>query len=430
MHIFDAFIGKSNKAKMINKGNKPLPGTHLVCDSLCHSGNNAGLHTNASLFNQVKDFFTKILSTSDWPARWHCGTWSDFHGWLYILSDLSIWAAYFAIPVLLYRIVHKRRDLPFLKIFWLFIAFILLCGTTHLLDAMIFWWPAYRLSALIKLATGLVSIVTVFALYKIVPLINNLRTLAQLEAQIDERKKAEQEARHQQVLKQATEELMAKKDEFMSIASHELKTPITSVKASLQLLQRMAAKDEALQQTLPFVNKAAKQVDKLTDIIHDLLDVTRIQAGKLELNRTEFNLADLVKECVEQCEPERYDKKIKITGDEQILVNADRNRIEQVIINLLTNALKYSPKDDKITISIERQDNSLVKVSVKDNGIGIPGDKIENIFDRFYRVENNSPHLSGLGLGLYISSEIIKRHGREIGVESAPGKGSDFWFTL
>lgn len=415
---------------MISQSNKPLSESHMVCDSLCRSGNQANLHTKASLISQVKEFFTKILSTSDWPARWHCGTWSDFHGWLYIFSDLSIWAAYFAIPVLLYRIVNKRRDLPFLKIFWLFIAFILLCGTTHLLDAMIFWWPAYRLSALVKLATGLVSIFTVFSLYKIIPLISNLRTQAQLEAQIEERKKAEQEARHQVVLKQAAEELMAKKDEFMSIASHELKTPITSVKASLQLLQRMAAKDDALQQTVPFVDKASRQVDKLTDIIHDLLDVTRIQAGKLELHQTEFNLADLVKECVEQCEPVGSNQKIIITCDGKMMVTADRNRIEQVIINLLTNALKYSPKEGEITISIEQQDNSMVKVSVKDNGIGIPADKIENIFDRFYRVENNSPHLSGLGLGLYISSEIIKRHGREIGVESSPGQGSVFWFTL
>jgi len=415
---------------MISQGNKALPQSHLVCDSLCRSGNRANLHAKASFISQVKEFFTKIFSTSDWPARWHCGTWSDFHGWLYILSDLSIWAAYFAIPILLYRIVNKRRDLPFLKIFWLFIAFILLCGTTHLLDAMIFWWPAYRLSALVRLATALVSVFTVFSLYKIIPLINNLRTRTQLETEIEERKKAEQEAHHQQVLKQAAEDLMAKKDEFMSIASHELKTPITSVKASLQVLQRMAAKDEALQKTLPFVDKAARQVNKLTDIIHELLDVTRIQAGKIELHQTAFDLVELVKECVEQCKREDGDQNIEINSNETTIVHADRNRIEQVITNLLTNAIKYSPGDEQITVTIERLDNSLVKVSVKDKGIGIPADKIDNIFDRFYRVENNSPHLSGLGLGLYISSEIIKRHGREIGVESSPGKGSDFWFTL
>jgi len=415
---------------MITQVNKTLSKPRLACDSLCHSNSRASLQVHHSFLSQVKEFFTNIFNTADWPPRWHCGTWSDFHGWLYILSDLSIWAAYFAIPVLLYYIVRKRKDIPFLSVFWLFIAFILLCGTSHLLDALIFWWPAYRLSALVRFATGAVSIITVYALYKIVPLINNLRTLAQLEAQIEERKKAEQEARHQQVLKQAAEELMAKKDEFMSIASHELKTPITSVKASLQILQRMAAKDDALQQTLPFVDKAARQVNKLTDIIHELLDVTRIQAGKLELHQTEFSMAELVKECVEQCKFEDGGQKIEVEGDETIMVHADRNRIEQVITNLLTNALKYSQNDEQITVSFQRLDNSLVRVSVKDKGIGIPKDKIENIFDRFYRVENNSPHLLGLGLGLYISSEIIKRHGREIGVESTPGTGSDFWFTI
>jgi len=414
---------------MIKQSNNTFP-KHSVCDSLCHSRTPLHLHAKASLFSQVKEFFSNIFSTADWPARWHCGNWSDFHGWLYILSDISIWAAYFAIPFLLYRIVNKRKDIPFLKVFWLFIAFILLCGTSHLLDALIFWWPAYRLSALVRLATGLVSIFTVYALYKIIPLIGNLRTLAQLEAEIEERKKAEQEADRQQVLKLATEELMAKKDEFMSIASHELKTPITSVKASLQVLQRMAAKNEALVETVPFVEKAARQVNKLTDIIHELLDVTRVQAGKLELHQTEFNLIELVEECVEQCQAEDGNQKIKIEGEKTVMVNADRNRVEQVISNLLTNAIKYSPSHKQISISIERRDNSLVKISVKDQGIGIPADKIENVFDRFYRVENNSPHLSGLGLGLYISSEIIKRHGREIGVESTPEKGSVFWFTL
>ena len=416
---------------MVDKVVKTLHGSALACDSTCSAYQRPGHHLNVSFSHQVAEFFSKLFNTSDWPARWHCGSWTDFHGWLYILSDVSIWAAYFAIPVLLFRIIRTRKDiLPFSKIIGLFIAFILLCGTTHLLDAVIFWWPAYRLSALVRLATALVSIITVFALYKMLPAILNLRTLEQLEKEIDERKKAEQHAQSQLILKQAAEDLMAKKDEFMSIASHELKTPITTVKASLQVLQRMTGKNDALQNMAPFVEKASRQVNKLTVIINDLLDVSKIQAGKLELFESEFNLMELIKECVDNVTMDNSLYVVQITGDEKIMVTADKNRIEQVLNNLLTNAIKYSPENKFISVKYEKYEDKQVKLSVTDNGIGIPGDKIDHIFDRFYRVENNSQYFSGVGLGLYISSEIIKKHSGEIGVNSVFGKGSTFWFVF
>ena len=414
---------------MIDSIAKVMPAKNSICDSTCLSHKSAS-QLKASFFGQAKDFFSNLFSTADWPPRWHCGTWTDFHGWLYILSDLSIWAAYFAIPLLLYRIVNRRKDIPFPKVIWLFIAFILLCGTTHLIDAIIFWEPLYRLSALVRFITGVVSISTVYALYKILPLVYNLRTRSQLEAEVEERKKAEAEARHHHIMQQAAEDLIAKKDEFMSIASHELKTPITSLKASLQLVERMVEKDDTLEPIAPFVQKASKQVNKLTDIIHDLLDVTRIQAGKLELNKTDFNLTDVIKECADQCQAEDNGHHIKIDADRVLMVYADRNRLDQVINNFLINAIKYSPEHNLVNIRAEKLQNGAVKVSVTDFGIGIADDKIENIFDRFYRVENTSKNYSGIGLGLYISSEIIKRHDGQIGVESALDKGSTFWFTI
>ena len=117
----------------------------------------------------MTDFFTGLLSTADWPARWMCGTWSAPHGWLYLGSDLVIWLAYFIIPVIIVWFVRQRPDLPFLPVFWLFGAFILLCGTTHLLDALMFWWPAYRLAAVLKSLTAVVSMLTVFALIRDLP---------------------------------------------------------------------------------------------------------------------------------------------------------------------------------------------------------------------------------------------------------------------
>lgn len=142
----------------------------------------------ATFGSEVTDFLGGLFNTNDWPARWHCGTWTDFHGWLYILSDIGIWAAYFAIPFLLLKLIRKRKDIPFHKVFLLFIAFILLCGLTHLLDAVIFWWPAYRLSAFIRFLTAIVSVFTVFALYKVLPMVFTLRSVQDLEAEIKKRR--------------------------------------------------------------------------------------------------------------------------------------------------------------------------------------------------------------------------------------------------
>lgn len=142
---------------------------------------------------QVIEFFNNFFSTAEWPPRWICGEWTSFHGWLYILSDLAIWLAYFIIPVVIIYFVQKRNDVPFLPVFWLFGAFIILCGGTHLLDAAMFWWPAYRVSALLRFLTAIVSFATVFVLIRDLPKIlmkpsNDLSTiemeLAQSRAEV------------------------------------------------------------------------------------------------------------------------------------------------------------------------------------------------------------------------------------------------------
>ena len=139
----------------------------------------------------IAEFFNELFSTADWPARWNCGNWTDFHGWLYIVSDLAIWGAYFVIPILLILFVKKKPSLPLPKVFWLFGAFILFCGLTHLIDAIIFWWPAYRLSALVRFITAIVSWITIFALYKYLPVALSLKTAKDFEKELFDRKKSE-----------------------------------------------------------------------------------------------------------------------------------------------------------------------------------------------------------------------------------------------
>jgi two-component system CheB/CheR fusion protein len=233
----------------------------------------------------------------------------------------------------------------------------------------------------------------------------------------------------QKVIDEATRELLRKKDEFLSIASHELKTPITSLKSSLQIIERAAAKNEAMKPTIGFVQKGIKQVDKLIVLIQDLLDVTKIQTGQLELNKTKFSLDELIAECCDELQGNSFNHQLLIEGDTRIEVYADRNRIEQVIVNLLSNAIKYSPEGKKVILEVEKKGND-IQISITDFGIGISKENQTFLFDRFYRVDDNSQKYAGLGLGLYISAEIIRKHLSRIYIKSTKGKGSTFWFTI
>ncbi|WP_342646065.1 ATP-binding protein [Mucilaginibacter sp. CSA2-8R] len=221
--------------------------------------------------------------------------------------------------------------------------------------------------------------------------------------------------------------LQQQKDDFISIASHELKTPITSLKASLQLMDKM--KDDPSKTMMPkLILQSRKSIQRVSTLIEDLLNVSRLQQTQITLNKTNFILSQLLSACANPIAI-LGKQKVNITGDVELEICADEHRIDQVVTNLVNNAVKYAPDSECITLHIEQCD-SMVKVSVIDKGPGIPPDKIPHLFNRYYRVESSSYHISGLGLGLYISAEIIKQHGGEIGADSKPGQGSTFWFTL
>ncbi len=145
--------------------------------------------------HQIEEFFKGLFDTSLWPPRWHCGHWTEFHGWLYITSDLLIFSAYFAIPVIIVRYIATKTNSRFHTIYFLFAAFILACGMTHLFDAISFWYPVYRFNALIRLITGVISWITVFYLIKLLPVAFSLKSASELEAEIVQRKKAESDLR-------------------------------------------------------------------------------------------------------------------------------------------------------------------------------------------------------------------------------------------
>jgi PAS domain S-box-containing protein len=216
------------------------------------------------------------------------------------------------------------------------------------------------------------------------------------------------------------------KDDFISIASHELRTPITALKASLQLLQTMKHAQDGKAASL--VTQANKSMGKISLLIDDLLNVSNLKEGQLKLKKTRFKIANAIDEC---CHHVTAAGVFNITteGDPDIEVEADSERIQQVVVNFVNNAMKYAHGTKEIKIRVEKKDAQVV-VSVTDHGPGIEKEKLPFLFDRFYRADISAGQYSGLGLGLYISAEIIRRHHGTIGVESEPGKGATFWFSI
>lgn len=222
--------------------------------------------------------------------------------------------------------------------------------------------------------------------------------------------------------------LQQQKDDFISVASHELKTPMTSLKASIQILDKLIKTNGNTENISTFIEKANISLTKMQHLIESLLNVSKITAGQLALNKTYFKAGDMI---TESCDHVRMagDHQLIISGDTDIDLYADRSKIEQVIVNLVNNAVKYAPHSRRIIIHVVRRTKT-VKISVQDFGEGIAYDKIPHLFERYYRVDSTGVQYSGLGLGLYISAEIVERHGGKIGVNSEAGKGSTFWFTV
>jgi signal transduction histidine kinase len=224
-------------------------------------------------------------------------------------------------------------------------------------------------------------------------------------------------------------ELDKRKDEFIGIASHELKTPVTSLKAYLQVLQHRFRK-QGHTQAAELLGKMDTQVNKLTSLIRNLLDITKMEEGALVLQKSQINVDILIKEIVDQMQLTTEDHIIEIVGHTNATIHSDRERVEQVVTNLISNAIKYSPKTTKIIVKLSKTKANL-QISIQDFGQGIPLDKQTRIFERFYRLEDHaSETYPGLGLGLYISSQIIKRLNGKIWVESLVGQGSTFYITL
>jgi signal transduction histidine kinase/CheY-like chemotaxis protein len=391
----------------------------------------------------MTEFFANLFNTEDFPARWHCGMWTTGLGWLHICSDIAVFGAYTAIPVVLAYFVMRKRDVPFPRIFWLFAAFIFSCGFGHLIEAIIFWKPIYRFDGLVKFFTAIVSWGTVVALIPIVPKALHLPGLAklntQLRSEVEERKRAEAALREseeklanllasEREARADAERANRFKDEFLSTVSHELRTPLNAILGYAQLLLRTEHnRDE--QESLTIIERNAKAQAQL---IEDLLDMSRIISGKVRLDTRSLEMSEVVQAALDTVRPAASAKNIRI---EPVLdpnagpVLGDSGRLQQVVWNLLTNAIKFTPKGGRVQVALERI-NSHLELRVSDTGQGIKPEFLPGVFDRFRQADpSTTRQYGGLGLGLSIVKQLVELHGGSVSAAS-PGEGQGATFTV
>jgi signal transduction histidine kinase len=264
-------------------------------------------------------------------------------------------------------------------------------------------------------------------LLKLVNAVRKIRKTGEITKAVEDKGKDEIATLIQAFNKMMEEiqENQKKKDEFIGIASHELKTPLTSIKGYVEMLDILEQDNQKKQ----FVQKALNNIKKLERLLKDLLDVSKIQSGQLQLEMKEFNIDELLNETIHASQMVSETHRIvKQGGQVNEMIYGDTQRIEQVLLNLLSNAIKYSPGENTVILDTEKTEKELI-IKIRDFGIGVSPEEQTNIFERFYRSNTIAVHISGFGLGLYICRDIINRHNGKIWVEST-AKGSVFNFSL
>ncbi|MEJ6483443.1 ATP-binding protein [Nostoc punctiforme UO1] len=386
-------------------------------------------------------FFNYPLHSNGFIPHGHCYLWQTGLVWLHIISDATIALAYYSIPFLLIYFIYKRKDVPFNGIFLLFGAFIIACGTGHLMDIWTLWYPDYWIAGGLKALTAIISIYTAFALFYLMPQALTLPSPAQLEVinqvlstEIVERKRIEKELRQAEEVAQNSSQA---KSEFLANMSHELRTPLNGILGYTQILQRTESLSEKGRKGLSVIYQCGSH---LLTLINDVLDLSKIEARKLELYPVDFYLPAFIDSVTEICRIRAEQKviafHIEVDPNLPTGIHADEKRLRQVLINLLSNAMKFTHQGS-VTFKaqvIDQESNANGKTNYKirfevvDTGTGITPEQADKIFQPFEQVGSQKRQSEGTGLGLAISQKIVLLMGGKIQVQSEFGKGSTFWF--
>jgi signal transduction histidine kinase/CheY-like chemotaxis protein len=397
----------------------------------------------------------------------HCYLWTPDLLWTYVLSDAMIGLAYYTIPVAMLYFVRKRSDLQFSWIFVCFSIFIFACGTTHFLAIWTIWHPNYWLDALLKAATAAVSVVTAVLLWPLVPKALKIPSMHQLnqalqdrERELAERKRVEtalvalNESLELRVAERTAEVLAAQrevnelllkeragrkeaervnlmKDEFLLTLSHELRTPLNSIFGWTQILDSNCGDAAIVRKGIEVIDRNVRLQTRLID---ELLDLSSIVSGKIRLDMQPVELVAVIGAAVESIIPAAESKNIAlecVAEPATPLISGDPARLQQVLWNLLTNAVKFTPRDGKICLQLEQAGADMV-LTIADNGEGVPEDFLPFVFERFSQADSSTRRRhGGLGVGLAVAKNLIELHGGHISVSSAgPGQGTTFCISL
>lgn len=373
----------------------------------------------------------------------HCYLWQTGLVWLNIIGDATIAISYYSIPCLLVYFIFQRKDVPFNGVFLLFGAFIVACGTGHLMDIWTLWYPDYWIAAGLKAFTALISIYTAFALVYLIPLALKIPSPAQLEtanqalkSEIVERKRIEQELR---IAEEIANNSSQAKSEFLANMSHELRTPLNGILGYAQILQRTESLTEKGHKGVDIIQQCGSH---LLSLINDVLDLAKIEARKLELNQIDFYFPAFIDSVTEICRIRAEQKGIgfyvQLSADLPVGIRADDKRLRQVLINLLGNAIKFTEKGSvtfKIEVKATQEEFQKlpihkIRFEVTDTGVGMNPEQLQKIFLPFEQVGEQKRQIEGTGLGLAITHKIITLMGSQIEVKSEFGQGSSFWFEL
>jgi chemotaxis family two-component system sensor kinase Cph1 len=355
------------------------------------------------------------------PDIFNPNTWSDPKGWLYLAANVGIWSAYLSIPAtMLWFIIRRRQDIPFLRAFWLFTFFILLGGSIHLMNIINFWHPMHALSNFILLTTALTSWVTVLVIIRVLPQAIRFKSPVQYEKIIADRTLA------LTISNQNLSKLNKDIDNFVYAASHDLKSPVNNLEGLLKILhEKPHPNHEAMEIILRMdfcINRMKKTINGLTDII------------KVEKSAFEDIENNDIKEIIE--EVIRENESLFLQAGTEIIYSLEvetiwytRIGLKSILYNLIINAVKYRSASKKPIIKIiTRKNDRQVFLEIEDNGMGIDlakyGSKLFGLFKRFH------DHVEGSGLGLYMIKRLIEDRGGKIDVKSAPEHGSTFTVTF
>ncbi|MGC2657382.1 MAG: ATP-binding protein [Bryobacteraceae bacterium] len=371
-----------------------------------------------------------------------CFLWQPGLIALHVTSDSMIALAYFLIPAALVYLVRKRRDLVFNWIFWMFAAFILLCGTTHVMNIVTLWKPYYPLEGIIKLVTGVVSIITAVVLVPLIPRVLALpkpeelaianRALAE---QIAVTRRAEDELRklNTELERRVTERTAALKRsnddlaQFAYIASHDLQEPVRMVMNFTALLRRRYT-NQLDAEAMTYITFAADGAARMHDLVSGMLSYAQLETPESDL-LAPVDSRQALEEALDVLRMPIAEVKAEVIARELPLVRADKRQLGQIFQNLIANAIKYRraspPRIEIWTESVNA--TGLVRFFVKDNGTGFDMRYKNRLFTMFQRLDNGQ---AGTGMGLAICKKIVQRHGGTIDVESTPGEGTTFSFTL